>query len=699
MYICDPQMATLLNSPEMYFNRELSWLQFNSRVLEEAIDKSNPLLERLKFISIFSSNLDEFFMIRVAGIAEQIHANIQEVPEDGFTATDQLLRISKITHDLVQQHNQTLMNIILPELKDFGIRIRKFHTLKPSQKENLKRYFKETVFPVLTPLAVDPAHPFPSLRNLGLNLLVELRVPGSRGECLRAVVPVPQLLNRFIPLPGKKTDDFLLLEDLIRENLDYLFLDMKVIGAWPFRITRNTDLDLSEAEADDLLKLIERELRKRRLGTVIRLELSNEMPEGSKQFLKEATRLQDNQVYEMEGYLDQAAFIFFMNLDHPELKDPEFTPAYKSAFSTQESKFSAMRKGDILFFHPYDSFHPVVEWIQEASRDPKVLAIKQTLYRTSGKSPIVQALKEAVGYGKQVTALIELKARFDEETNIVWAKELERSGVNVIYGILGLKTHCKLCMVVRQEENEIRRYVHMSTGNYNVRTSRVYTDMGLMTCNPEFGKDASDLFNYLTGYSRQKNWRKLFVAPVNLRDNLSRLIKACIKSHAPERPSYIRMVMNSLVDPEMIRLLYRASMAGIKVDLVVRGICCLRPGVVGISENIHVRSIVGRFLEHSRVFIFKYGGEQKIYLGSADLMQRNLNRRVEIAFPIEDPKHIQQILEITDIQLKDNQKARILQPDGSYLRLKSSPTEKPINSQSLFLASALERQRKIDTIL
>lgn len=691
-------MAVNLKNPKLYFNRELSWLKFNERVLEEAQDTSHPLLERMKFLAIFSSNLDEFFMIRVAGLKEQVAADIHELPADGMEPKDVIDEIAKKVHNDVRLQAKILQDEVLPKLRKKGIRIRYYNTLNGAQKEHLRIYFKENIFPVLTPLAVDPSHPFPQLRNLGLNLLIEIRDPMLKRETKIAVLPIPALLDRFIPIPGKNSGDHLLLEDLIIPHLETLFPGMVILNANTFRITRNADMDLSEAEADDLLKLIEKELRKRRLGTVIRLEVSDKMGSEGRSFLQQMTGLQDADIYDISGPVDLAAFFFLMSLDYPDLKDPSFTPALKDRITKSKNIFSAIKKGDILLNHPYDSFNHVVDLIQEAARDPKVLAIKITLYRTSGKSPIVQALKDAIAKGKQVTALIELKARFDEETNIVWAKELERAGVNVIYGLLGLKTHCKLLMVVRMESGHIRRYVHMSTGNYNAKTAKLYTDIGFMTADEQIGKDASELFNLLTGYSGQKAWRKLFVAPINLRANLSKLIQNAIQAHTPKNPSRIKMVMNSLVDPGMIQWLYKASMRGIRIDLVIRGICCLKPGLKGISENIRVRSIVGRFLEHPRIFYFRYGSEQHIYMGSADLMQRNLNRRVETLFPVEEPALQDRIAEVVDTMLADNVKARELKSDGSYVRVKIPKNGKRLNVQEFLLDKAHERQMQIDTI-
>ena len=691
-------MSVNLKQSKYYFNRELSWVKFNERVLEEAEDQLHPLLERLKFLSIFSSNLDEFFMIRVAGLKEQIHAGIHDIPIDGLSPQDQVQKISVHVHELVDRQSQILLNDVLPALRKKGVRFRHYSTLSRSQKDHLRDYFKENVFPIITPLAIDPAHPFPQLKSLGLNLLVELKVPFQRGDSKLAVVPLPQGIRRIVPVPGKQEHDFVLLEDLVENHLEMLFPKMKVLSASPFRVTRNADLDLSEAEADDLLKLIERELRKRRLGTVIRLEVSSGMSLENRMFLREMTGQEEYDIYDISGPLDLTPFIGLLSVDLEELKDEKFTPTLREEVTRYSSIFKAIRRNDILLHHPFDSFNHVVDLLEAAANDPKVLAIKQTLYRTSGNSPIVRALKEAVANGKQVTALIELKARFDEENNIVWAKELERSGVNVVYGLIGLKTHCKILMIVRKEDGQIRRYLHLGTGNYNDKTSKIYTDLGLLTCDAAMGKDGSELFNLLTGYSRQEEWRKFFIAPVNLRSNLIKLINQTAKEHTAECPGKINMVMNSLVDPEMIQALYKASQKGVKVELIVRGICCLRPGIDGVSENITVRSIVGRFLEHCRIYHFNTQEEDIIYLGSADLMQRNLNRRVELLFPIESEQLKVRVTGIITMMLEDNIKARILQKDGSYVRPGKKKGKKPLNVQEAFLKMASERLQLIDTI-
>lgn len=688
-------MANQLKHPKYYFNRELSWLRFNDRVLEEAADASHPLLERLKFISIFSSNLDEFFMIRVAGLKEQIAAGVRDIAADGLAPEEVVDEISSHVHKAVHLQYQLLINDILPKIRKKGIRLRTINNLRKAQKHYLLQYFREQVYPILTPLAVDPTHPFPQLKGLGINLLIELRTP-YRNDSKIAVLHIPSSLPRFILLPtDNNKQDFILIEDLIKQHVDHLFPNMKVLNVSEFRITRNADLDLSEAEADDLLKLIERELRKRRLGTVIRLEISSEMTPRNREFLLKITRLSEKDIYDVPSYLDLHAFMDFLKLDYPDLKDQPFTPALNHRFVKDRNVFDTISRGDILLHHPYDSFNHVVDFITEAAEDPDVLAIKQTLYRTSGKSPIVKALKTAVNNGKQVTALIELKARFDEKNNIEWAKELDRSGVNVVYGVLGLKTHCKLCMVVRQEGGHIRRYLHVGTGNYNATTAKIYTDLSLMTADDEMGEDATGLFNLLTGYSQQKKWNKFLVAPLTLRDEMSKKIHECINNHSQEHPARIKMVMNSLVDPDMIQDLYKASMAGIKVELVVRGICCLKPGIKGISENITVKSIVGRFLEHCRIYYFKHNGESSIYLGSADLMQRNLNRRVELVFPIHNPQIKSRVRGILQHLLDDEVKSRVLTAEGDYI----FPAKKgTFNVQAFLLEQSQEKQKGIDTI-
>lgn len=696
-----PSALTNLRDPKLYFNRELSWVKFNERVLEEAEKAEHPLLERLKFISIFSSNLDEFFMIRVAGLKEQVNAHIYQRTPDGLTPSQQIQKISEMLHPLVRRQGNCLKEDILKQLKQEGVRIWEYDALNPTQRKHANTYFNKQIFPLLTPLAIDNAHPFPKVRGLGLNLLVELRDPFSESrETKLAVVPIPRIVPRFIAVKDENTPEFVALEEVVAANLGQLFPNMNILEVSLFRVTRNADLDISEAEADDLLKLIERELRKRRLGTIVRLEVTDQTSQSNVDFLAKRMGLEPHDIYRIPSFLGLDSFMQLVSkVDRPGLKDAPFTPALNLQVTQSEDIFAAIRKGDILLHHPYDSFNPVIEYLKAAARDPNVLAIKMTLYRTSGDSRIVRALKEAAANGIQVTALIELKARFDEEANITWARELERAGVNVAYGLIGLKTHCKLALVVRREPQGIQRYIHLSTGNYNEKTATLYTDIGMFTCDEQIGQDTSEVFNLLTGYSNQEQWRKLFVSPINMRQNFKRLIATCIQHHTPEAPSRIRLVMNSLVDPDMIRALYKASMKGVQVECVTRGICCLRPGVPGISDNIRVISIVGRFLEHPRIFSFAYNGQEKIYTGSADWMQRNLNRRIEVVFPVSDKNLKRRLSGILDVSLNDNVLARELQPDGTYRHREPEKGEVLLNSQLRFIRNATKRQQRIDTTL
>lgn len=697
-------MSFDLYNPDYFFNRELSWLKFNERVLEEAQDDRNPLLERLKFLSIFSSNLDEFFMIRVAGVKEQIHAEIRKPAADGLHPSEVLSRLASHTHELVDLQSSIMKDDILPKLNSQGIRLREIHTLRAPQRVFIEDFFKEHIYPLLTPLAVDPTHPFPQLKGLGLNLLIELIEPDLDDITVKdikiAVLHIPSSLPRFIHIPHEDGNaDFVLVEEVIEQFIYLLFPKMIIRSVDLFRFTRNADLILSEAEADDLLKLIERELLQRRLGTVIRLEVSESMNSAKRSFLKEMANLEDQDIYIIPTLLDLTACMSLLKLDFPQLKDKPFTPMPSPRFLEKKNMFRVIREGDLLLHHPYESFNHVVDFVSEAAEDPKVLAIKQTLYRTSGDSPIVAALKTAVENGKQVTALIELKARFDEKNNIQWARELDRSGVNVVYGVMGLKTHCKITMVIRQEEDQIRRYLHLSTGNYNATTARIYTDLSLMTCNPWMGEDASGLFNLLTGYSLQQEWNKFLIAPATLRSGISKYIQQCIDNHKIDQPSRIILVLNSLVDPDMIRQLYEASMAGVQVDLIIRGICSLKPGVPGLSHNITVKSIVGRFLEHTRIFYFKHNGESKIFLGSADLMDRNLNRRVELVFPVEDPDIKLRVRSIIQHMLDDRAKSRYLDSDGNYTRTPDDTEIGQMNVQEFLLAEAEARKKVIPPTL
>lgn len=669
---------------QYYFNRELSWLEFNYRVLHEATDPRTPLLERLKFMSIFSSNLDEFFMVRVAGLKKQVDARVSKLTPDGRTPSDQLEAISQRLHPMVMEAHQHFEKVLRPQLGLVGVHLLDYMDLNQEQRTYLQSYFEEQIFPVLTPLAVDPSHPFPHISNLSLNLAVVVKDPDT-GEELFARVKVPKVLPRFVPLPNELQQrqkgkpsvwTGVPLEQVIAHNLESLFPGMNILDYHPFRITRNADLAVEEDEADDLLLAIEQELRKRRFGgSAVRMEIQVTMPDTVREMLMRELRLKDSDVYEVEGLLCLGDLMSFMELPLPELKDPPWTPVVPSRFRSsspddeEEDLFSLICRGDILVHHPYQSFSATVLcFITQAAQDPGVLAIKMTLYRTSGDSPIVNALISAAENGKQVSVLVELKARFDEENNILWARKLEQAGVHVVYGLVGLKTHTKVVLVVRRQDNKIKRYVHIGTGNYNPKTARIYTDMGLLSCRDDLGADLTDLFNYLTGYSRQRSYRKLLVAPVNLRDRFQFLITREIENCRQGYPSRIVAKMNALVDPKLITNLYEASCAGVQIDLIVRGICCLRPGVPGISENIRVISVVGRFLEHSRIYYFHNQGKEEVYIGSADWMPRNLDRRVEAVVPVEDPELIKDLQEILAVMLADNRQAWELQPDGRYIQ-------------------------------
>lgn len=690
----------ILSHHPKYYNRELSWILFNQRVLEEACNLNHPLLERLKFLAIFSSNLDEFFMIRVAGLKDQIEAQITNLSPDGLTAQQQILKISELLHPLVEKQNKILQEQILPELRKHKIRLRHYSALNDTQKQELKEYFYAQVFPVLTPLAVDPAHPFPPLNNLGLNILVILK-GSSKEEKKIAVVQVPRILPRFVPIhTSSQHYDFILMEHLIEEHIDTLFPNMKVVSVEEFKVTRNSDMEISEAEADDLLKLIEKELRKRRLGTVVRLEVSKKIDADTRAFLKGVLNLEEHDIYDIDEYLNIVDFMELVKLDIPELKDEPFMPAPCKAVLETGDIFEAIKRQDIILHHPYDSFNVIVDLVKSAANDPNVLAIKQTLYRTGGaNSPIVQALKEAANNGIQVSVLIELKARFDENNNITWAEELKMAGANVVYGLLGLKTHCKVLMIVRQEGNKIVRYVHIGTGNYNVYTGKLYTDISIFTCQEEIGNDVTELFNLLTGYSKQESWRMLAVAPINIRQTLLYNIQEAANQHTPEQPSSIRAVLNALVDTEIIDALYMASQKGVKISLVVRGICCLKAGIPGLSENITVKSILGRYLEHSRITHFKYGNTEKLFIGSADWMPRNLNKRIEVLLLVKEKHIVERLKHILDIMISDNVQSYTLQNDGFYLKTIPKNTEKRIHAQETFMNEAAYRTKQINNIL
>jgi polyphosphate kinase len=653
--------------PLVLFNRELSWLAFNSRVLEEGLDPSLPLLERLKFLSIFSTNLDEFFMVRVAGLQEQLETNPGSLSPEGLTAETQLKLISDCLRPLLKLQTNCLREEILPGLKDLGIRLVGYKDLTDAQKQELQWFFTERVFPVLTPLAVDRGHPFPYISNISLNLGILLGAADSRidDEPRFARVKIPPNVPRLVPVEG--TGQYVLLEQLVCAHIGSLFPKCAVLECQPFRITRDADIEIEEDEAEDLLKSVEQTLRQRRFGFGVRLEVSSSMSTPMVDLLRQSLLLEDQDVYSIDEPLNIPDLMALYKLDLPGAKEKHFEPMTPSVFQEGETIFDVVRHQDVVLHHPYESFMPVVDFFRTAAKDPNVLAIKTTLYRVGSDSPIVKALIQAAEMGKQVAVLVELKARFDEENNILWARRLEEAGAHVIYGIIGLKTHAKLTLVIRQEGNTLRRYVHLGTGNYNPITARIYTDLGLFTSDSDFGSDCSELFNFLTGYSGQTDYRKLVVAPVRLRERLTALIRREAEHKAAGRPAEIILKSNSLSDMALIEELYSASAAGVPVTLIIRGVCCLRPGVPGLSENIRVASIVGRFLEHSRVFLFSNGGLEEIYLSSADLMHRNLNRRVETVFPICDPQQRRRIREeILENALADNTKIRWLQPDGTY---------------------------------
>jgi polyphosphate kinase len=685
-------------SSQHLLSREVSWLRFNARVLEESANTRHPLLERVKFCAIFSSNLDEFFMIRVAGLKEQVNAQIYERSADGKTPLEQLSSIQEELLPMLARQAHLLNAELLPALRKQHIFFREFRNLKQSQQQEIESYFRQSVFPILTPLAIDSAHPVPQLRALGLNLLVEMHDLDDPEDERLAFVPIPTMLPRFYVFADPTCYDIITLEEIVEEFLRLLFPHMNVQRVTLFRITRNADLDISEDEADDLLKLIERELRKRRLGTIVRLEYNDRMPEDRVKFLQRVFKLEASDLYPIQGLMAVNQFLQLLEIiDRPDLKDEPFTPALHPQIQKASDIFEAIRSKDILLHHPYDSFSPVVNFLQSAAVDPNVLAIKQTLYRTTSRSPILAALKQAAENGKQVTALIELKARFDEEANITWAKELEQAGVNVVYGMIGLKTHCKMALVLRNEQGRICPYVHLSTGNYNEKTALIYTDIGLFTADLDMGADIAELFNLLTGYSRQREWRRILVAPVNMRERLMMLIQACIDNHSTENPSRIRLVMNSLVDPLMIGALYWASQQGVAIDMIIRGICGLRPGEPGLSENVRVYSIVGRFLEHCRICCFEYAGQTHIFSGSADWMPRNLNRRIEVIYPITDHTLKLQLLSILDAMFRDNLQTWQLTKDGTYVRKATDDYSKPFCAQSHFLELSRSKQQYIDT--
>jgi polyphosphate kinase len=716
-----------LDDPAYYINRDLSWLEFNRRVLEEAQDPTVPMLERLKFLAIFSSNLDEFFMVRVGGIRQKAHARIPTGSgADLMSPAMQLEKVRQTSAELVTEQYKTLKNDVLPALQERGIVIRGASDLTDEERKYVRELFRREIFPILTPLATDPAHPFPHLLNKSLNLAVSLRRPGDANS-LFAVVQVPGVMQRFVALPGGKPQEsgiigreavmkkpdpangpllseltpdsrpqlhahaFIPLEEVIRLHLSDLFPGMELGRAAAFRLTRDSEYELDD-EVDDLLEEIEAHVKARRRGHPVRLEIEAGAPADLEQFLTEGLKLNAVDVYQIPGPLDLTWFFQVVAVPgYADLRDPPFVPAPVTGFNQGAPPWPAIRARDILAYHPYETFAPVVEFIEAAANDDRVLAIKQTLYRTSSDSPIVRALQRAADCGKQVTAVIELKARLDEERNIIWAKELEKAGVHVVFGFVGLKTHCKVSLVVRRDEdNTIRRYVHLGTGNYNPQTARIYTDLGLFTCNTDFAEDATALFNYLTGYAELPQWRKLLVAPSRLQTVMIEKIDREAANQRAGKPARLLVKVNGILEPAVVKALYRASQAGVKIDIACRGICSLRPGLPGVSETIRVVSIVDRFLEHSRIFYFENAGNPEVYVGSADWMDRNLSRRVEVVFPIEQADLKQRVIEILKVTLGDNVKARELLPDGVYRRVKPSEGTPTLRSQQRFLELAAE---------
>ena len=686
--------------PEYFVNRELSWLKFDERVLSEARDKSLPLFDRLKFLSITSSNLDEFYMVRVASLKDQVHAGYEKPDIAGLTPKEQLKEISAQTHELVHTQYNTLTRSLLPLLEKAGLHmILEHEELTEKQKEYVDRYFEDNVYPVLTPMAMDSSRPFPLIRNKTLNIgaLIAKKYRKKDKEVLEfATVQVPSVLPRVIEIPSGKDGvrAVIMLEEIIERNIGKLFLSNDVVCAHPYRIMRNADLSIDEDEAEDLLVEIQKQLKKRQWGEVIRLEVEDKMDKRLLKILKTEFDIKNEDIFSISGPLDLTMLMKVYGLDgFDEYKTPKYVPAPVPAFQNDKDIFQVIREGDVFLHHPYMSFDLVVNFVRQAAKDPDVLAIKQTLYRVSGNSPIIAALAQAAENGKQVSVLVELKARFDEEHNIVWAKMLEKAGCHVIYGLVGLKTHSKITLVVRREETGIRRYVHMATGNYNDSTAKLYTDCGVFSCDERFGEDATAVFNMLSGYSEPKRWNKLIVAPIWMKNRFLKLIGREAENAKNGLPAYIRAKMNSLCDPVIMSALYYASSCGVQIDLLVRGICCIKVGIPGVSENIQVRSIVGEFLEHSRIFCFCNGGNEEVYMGSADWMPRNLDRRVEIVFPVEDESIRAEAIHVLDLEFRDNVKAHILQPDGTYVK-PDKRGKALVNSQMEFCREAQEKAGK-----
>ncbi len=690
-----------LSSPSLYINRELSLLEFQRRVLEEAQDDHNPLLERLKFLAIFGSNMDEFFMVRVSGIRKQVEARIMEVSPDGLTPPDVLAATRKLALEMYGDALRCLNKKILPRLDKTGIHLLDYRKLSETQVKKVDDYFKDVIYPILTPLALDPGHPFPHISNLSLNLAIVIR--DKKGNEKFARLKVPNTLPRIVPIKrssGSARKDgtiphhhyFVWLEQAISANLASLFPGLEVVAAYPFRIIRDADIEIQEIEADDLLESMQQSIRRRKFGSVVQAEIYDSMPNNIRGLLIENLEIKQNDVYVSPAPLGLSSlWQIYNDVERHDLKFPVYMPVVPRVFENAMLAgdiFEAIKHENILLHQPYDSFNPVIDFLRAAARDPHVLAIKQTVYRVGQNAPVVEALLEASERGKQVAVLVELKARFDEESNIGWAQMLEQAGVHVVYGLMGLKTHCKITMVVRKEGDGIRRYLHLATGNYNAVTSRIYEDIGIFTCDEAIGSDVTDLFNYLTGYSTKQDYKKLLVAPVNLRKGLEKLIRHEIEHARAGRKAHLIFKVNSIVDPHIIELLYEASRAGVRVDMLVRGMCCLKPGIKGVSDNINVVSIVGRYLEHSRVYYFCNNGEEKIYIGSADLMRRNLDHRVEVVFPVENPEHIYYLrYQMLETQLKDNVRARMMQDDGTYIRLKPRSDDKAVDVQEFFMSN------------
>jgi len=683
--------------PEHFINRELSWLAFNQRVLDEALDARNPLLERVKFFCIFSSNLDEFFEVRVAGFKQQIESDAVDRSIDGLTASETFRAVQRRVRHMVEQQFTCWREQLVPQLAEQGIQFLSFPAVDARDAHWIENYYRSEVRPVLTPLGIDLAHPFPQLLNKSLNMIVELETKqhGEKRE-RRAIVQVPRVLPRLVKLPRDESrQDYMFLSHIIEHNLADLFPGTHIRGQWQFRVTRNSELYIDEEEEANLLKAVEDELHNRRKGDAVRLEVERDCPLPIRAYLLETLQLLEDDLYVIDGPLNPTRLMTISQGDHaPELRDPPFLAPVAASVRDQADLFSAIRQHDILLHHPYENFSTVVDFLDQAAEDTQVLAIKQTLYRTGGDPRIVGALMNAARNGKQVTAVVELKARFDEANNILWARRLEEAGVHVVYGLVGYKIHCKMTLVVRRDEDCIRRYVHLSTGNYNPTTARIYTDVGLFTCKPEFGEDATNLFNLLTGICQFQGARKLLISPFTLHNQLLSLIQREAEHAKKGLPARIIAKMNALVDRQIIEALYRASQAGVKIELIVRGICCLRPGIKGVSENISVRSIVDRFLEHSRILYFENALQPQIFVGSADWMPRNFFGRIEVVFPIEDGNLRERVMsELLALPLADNTKARVLQPDGAYRQLSPKRGQVPRRSQVEFIAKAMGETR------